>query len=400
MKYIKYFLIILITVYCISSVLEIAAQKESFQWDFELYYTAAKDMLSGNNPYAQGLYVVRGNYFPCCYPPLALYFFGIFTNFDYKTAYGIFFLFQVAILISIVLLWKNKILDKKPGLLFYVLSIMAFNGAIYLTFRSGNICFFEQFLIWIGFYYFINKKYNYFILAITMAAQFKLVPIIFLFLMLVSENKGKFKRLLLSFVPFGAIMLAQYLIMPVYFNGFIKNILMLKGEAGGIMSPSTFSLIQEIFRPENNPLPVLNIEKLHIIVYSAVVLLILFASYHAFKRLNKLELAGKERWQIFLSVIIYVLISMRFKDYSYLILIVPAYFILDKISDLKGYLFLAILLVLSAKYETLPYLANIFNLLWSYYPLFLAYLLYLIYVITIFSMTERTSQDNRQHIQE
>src|ERR1035437_8998995 len=114
MRYAKYFLIILITVYCVSAVLEIASKRESFQWDFQLYYTAAKDMLSGNNPYSQGLYVVRGNYFPCCYPPFALYFFGMFTAFDYNTAYVIFLLFQVAIITSIVLLWRSKIFDKKP----------------------------------------------------------------------------------------------------------------------------------------------------------------------------------------------------------------------------------------------------------------------------------------------
>jgi hypothetical protein len=386
MKYIKYFFVTIIATYCAFALYQILLQPDSL-WDFKLYYSCAKDFFAGNDPYSR-FYFVRGSSLPCCYLPVALCFFGIFTYFDYNTAYYIYFLFQILLLTSIVLLWKHKFLDDKLNLNFYVLFILAFNGTVYLTLTSGNICFLEQLLIWVAFYYFSQKKYNHFIFAITLASIFKLQPILFLFLLLGTENRNKLRHTLLAFIPFGIILLAQYALMPDYFKGFIKNVTIINSE-DGIMSPSTFSLIHDLFSPGNNYSFMHYIGNLYIIAYLGVVSVIFFISYHTFRKLKDLKTDNKDRWYIFFSIIIYVIISMRFKDYSYIILIVPACFILDKISYFKSSVFLIILLILSSKYSsTLPFLANAFDVMWYYYPLLLAYLLFYLYVRTIFYLSD------------
>ena len=80
----------------------------------------------------------------------------------------------------------------------------------------------------------------------------------------------------------------------------------------------------------------------------------------------------------------------RFMNYCYILLIVPAYFIIKRISYPKGYILLFIILILSLPTEThLPGINIVSRYVLGYYPLMLAYGLWGLYINMIFKIPKK-----------
>ena len=86
---------------------------------------------------------------------------------------------------------------------------------------------------------------------------------------------------------------------------------------------------------------------------------------------------------IFLFVTIFSFVMPRFKDYDYVLLIAPAFFIINKSDFIKPLFFLTFILILESTRVTLPGFKTGYKLLWSYYPLFSAILVWILYLIYI-----------------
>ena len=84
---------------------------------------------------------------------------------------------------------------------------------------------------------------------------------------------------------------------------------------------------------------------------------------------------------LFLFCVAYALITPRIKDYSYMLLIVPSFFAIKRAVDVKAYPLFLIMFMLSAKYLELPvYRVIMGDVVWEYYPLFIAYATWLLLV--------------------
>jgi hypothetical protein len=358
---------------------------DQFQWDFRTYYYAAKAYAAGLNPYdvntISGISPVPiGLKF--VYPPLTLIFFRLFILFDYNMAYYLFLALKCASLIALILLWRKRILGNNTDLLFYLFCMFAFNSAVYIDISAGNISLIEQFLIWLAFLFFLKKKAALFCLLIIIAGLFKIWPILFLFLLWFSNEEKKWIYFSGSLLMFIALMFISFMVSPELFVNFIQN-------AGaiyerGVRNPATFSLIMDPFQLLAREAGIIVPVVVPRVIFSILILGILFVSWQAFRKLRMAKREDKERLFLFLACLVYALILPRFKDYSYILLIVPTFFILKRLSYWKAAPVLFILAILPSPLNaSLPGFKLLSRGIWEYYPLFLAYGIWGLYLYEI-----------------
>ncbi|MDP2941269.1 MAG: glycosyltransferase family 87 protein [Candidatus Omnitrophota bacterium] len=312
-------------------------------------------------------------------PPIVLFIFRPFAKVDYSLLFNVYLILKCVLLTGLIYIWRNVFLNKQAGLMFYVLCVFGFNAAIYLDLRAGNINMFEQCLLWLAFFYYLKHKLIRFCVLLITASIFKLQPMLFIFLLLFAQDKNKYKLLLLSLAVFIAILLMQYLYDPRLFSHFIAGFVAFSGLERGIINPSTSALLRDLVDlllkiKDRNLLNVVST-----IAYGIAIIPIIVISLLALARLKSADIKDKEKWAVLFSCSLYAVVANYFKDWSYILLIVPAYFIIKttRISPKGLLLFIACLCVINVH---LPGAAAVNNLFWNYYPLFVAYLVWYLYL--------------------
>lgn len=332
---------------------------------------------------------------PYVYQPVTLYFFHLFSLFNNTTAYYLFLTFKILLLVLLIYIWSRKILFQ-PDIVFYLLCLLSFNSAIYLDLAAGNISILEQFLIWTAFYHYLNRKIPQFCLFIILASLFKITPILFLLLLLFLEDKRKYKFISGSVLIFLFVFILSYFLNPFLFRNFINNVLS-KGDEVGIINPSTFALIKDSTQKVSAMLSISIPIQLTSVIFLIVMGVLIYLSWIAFSRIQKMKPEDKDKIELFLACLLYALILPRFKDYSYILLIVPGFYLLKQSKTFGAYPFLFVLLILSVHHISLPLLDKVYSVIWVYYPLIIAYLvwgLYLYYVSNLFKRY-RATQTNQ-----
>jgi len=105
----------------------------------------------------------------------------------------------------------------------------------------------EQALLWLAFSFYIKKRLVPFCVFVLFAASFKMTPTFFIILVLLSDDKNKYKLFVGSAGAFLTYLLIQYVILPDYFTGFVRNALAVVGESGRVV-PSTLKFLGDIFK--------------------------------------------------------------------------------------------------------------------------------------------------------
>jgi len=376
---------VFLVLYCAFAVSRILIHNESYQWDFNMYYYSAKTWATGLNSYDSNTVsqlAKRHMFLYYAYSPITLPFFSIFTIIGYNAAYFIYFILKIAALICLIFLWRNVFFKKQVDIIFYLLCLLAFNSAIYLDLSAGNISIFEQLLMWLGFFYYLKHRFILFCVLIIVTSIFKIQPILLLLLLLFVQDKKKYLYLASSLIIFGLIELMTYMVNPSMFHDFMINATRTTVENGRI-NPSTFSILRDILQLLSKATGIVAVEKANPLCYLIVTTVIIFISLPAFNYLKSFKIEDKNKWIIYLTCLIYSLINIRFKDYSYIILIVPTYFIMKEVSCIKISTLLLFLAAISAFGVTLPGLKALYDLLWNYYPLVLAYFIWGLYLCQI-----------------
>jgi hypothetical protein len=258
---------------------------------------------------------------------------------------------------------------------------------------AGNINLVQQALLWLGFSFYMKGKLKLFCLLTLIAASFKVTPIFFLALLLLSDDKEKFKYFFGAGAAFLAYLLIQYLVVPDLFTGFIKNAIIVVGEKGGVV-PSTNKLIAGLAESMSKITGVTISQSFESAMFIILAAAVVFFSYKACMRLKRLEVKNRPMIEIFMVCLVYALIHPRFKDYGYILLLVPSYFIIKNIRYTKIAPFLFILFIMSHR-MMLPIAASVYDLLWAYYPLLVAYCVWGLYLHEIFARPENRPPDPR-----
>ena len=123
---------------------------------------------------------------------------------------------------------------------------------------------------------------------------------------------------------------------PVFFSEYMGNINFsstLEFERG-VINPATLPFIEDLITHLGmggwGKVPSL-------VVYFFAVIAILAVSYSAIRWLDGSDDADKEKLKLFFLLTVIVLIMPRFKDYSYILLILPAYYIFKREAYAKFY---------------------------------------------------------------
>ncbi|MCP4627535.1 MAG: DUF2029 domain-containing protein [bacterium] len=376
---------ILLVGYFITLVLHVSAHYDQYLWDFRSHRASGKIMASGLNPYdTDTLSPKTRTKFLYTYPPATLFFYRLLALPDFKTAAHIFLIGKFIMLVSLVYFWKREFLREDSGPLFYVFCLLAFNSTVFLDMIAGNINLVQQAMLWLGFSFYIRGRYKLFCLFILIAASFKMTPVFFLILMLLPDDKNKYKYFFGAGAVFLSYLLIQYIVVPDLFTGFIKNALIVVGESGDVV-PSTNKLIGAIFEliaPLTGLTVPATLESgIFILIAAAVV----FFSYKACMRIKHAGTDKRAMLEVFVVCLVYALIHPRFKDYGYILLLVPGYYIIMNSPSTKIAPFLFIVFIMSNR-MMLPIVSSIYDIVWVFFPLMVAYCAWGIYLFEIFSL--------------
>lgn len=375
---------LLLLVYFITLVLHISAHYDQYQWDFRTHRKAGEIFASGSDPYDPNVLLnQKGASFLYTYPPVTLYFYWLFTLTTYKTAFHIFLFVKCVLLIGLIIFWKRAFLRQAGDSLFYLFSLLAFNGAVFADLIAGNINLVEQILLWVAFCFYLKRRPVLFCVFALLAASFKMTPIFFLVLLLISDHKKKYTYFVGAGSIFLAYLLIQYLIMPDMFTGFIRNALTVVGESG-VVGPSTAKFVKEIFRLISKMFGPVSPTLISMVIIGLAAVVV-FLSGRAYLLLKRFPIEDREKMILFLVCLVYALIHPRFKDYAYMLLIVPSYYIMKNTRFTKAFPFIFIFAILASPHLMLPGIDILSSVLWQYFQLMIAYTIWGLYLYEIFS---------------
>ena len=375
---------LLLLAYFITLVLHISAHSDQYQWDFRTHRKAGEILGAGSDPYnPEVLLSYKEADFLYTYPPVTLWFYWLFSRLDYDSAFHIFLLGKCVLLIGLIIFWKNAFLGPKGDSLFYLFSLLVFNCAVFLDLIAGNINLVEQTLLWIAFFFYLKQRPLLFCGFVLLAASFKMTPIFFLVLILLSDHSKKYHIFIGAASVFLVYLLIQYLISPEMFTGFIRNALTVVGERG-MVGPSTSKFVKEFFRLISKmfgPVPPIFISVIIFGLAAAVV----YLSGRAFMLLKRSSAEDREKMILFLVCLVYALIHPRFKDYAYMLLIVPSYYIIKSTRFTRAFPFIFVFAILASPRLMLPGIDILSSIVWQYFPLVIAYTVWGLYLYEIFS---------------
>lgn len=374
---------LLLLAFAVWTWIEMFRHLHEVQWDFRIYYHAAKAHLAGRDPYDAGTVAhfarrrVLGGY---AYPPATLVFFKPFTLVGYDLARQLFFGLKTLLVIGLVVLWRTRFSDARAALVLYLACLFAFNNTIYLDLRAGNISLVEQALLWPAFYCFTRQKLVPFCVLVLLASAFKQVPILFLGLLLVEPDRKRVALLFASLAAYAAYALVSRAAEPELFLAFLENAAKTNTESK-ILNPSSFAfsndLVGLLFGGGGEPVnPALGKG-----LYASIVLVVLGLTGWAMRRLRRVEAPQRYTLYVFLACFAYALCVPRFKDYSFVLLVAPAaHIVYTYASQVSARPLVLVLLCLPLINIPMPGLQSLALIVPDYYPLLVAALLWVLYL--------------------
>jgi hypothetical protein len=145
----------------------------------------------------------------------------------------------------------------------------------------------------------------------------------------------------------------------------------------------------------------IDISIIELFVFIILISLIIIVTVRTFKRVkNESNVFNIDKELILVSLffIVFSLALPRFKDYDYVLLILPCFFVINKLGSINPKYLLVFIFIISSIRITLPGIKVLYSLFWEYYPLFLAILswgLYIFYLNRFSKVTESKTLQNR-----
>lgn len=367
---------ILVWLLALAPLLQIALHPENFQWDFRLFYSAGLAADAGVNPYDNAL---RNAVYPApsmefFYPPITLYLFELLKYLPYESASLLWIALKLSAFALLLMLWHKKFEPLNAGYPIVLFFVFAYSGTLYLDIAAGNIAIFEQLIIWLGFYFFIERKYLLFGLCIALASQFKLQPIVLLGLLLIVEERPRWLALGASIAAFLGLLFLNYLLQPDLTWAFISRLTTGGGNLReiGVINPSLLALIQDVVNAVSTriyQLPVGTARVLYVVLLGQIAAVFLYF-FILFRRKNpNYDL----KILVYISCFLYAVTAARMKDYSYVICLLPTLVMIRSQMARKQLIPLIALLVCApADTSYVPFLSRISNYFYDYLPLLVA----------------------------
>ncbi|UCC99670.1 MAG: DUF2029 domain-containing protein [Phycisphaerales bacterium] len=368
--------ITLFAVFVIYAVAEIAVNSDQRQWDFRTYYYAALTDAAGGNPYDLVELNRRSPKLtvqPFIYPPPTLVLLKVFATIPFGTAYLIWLFLKVLLAGGLILLWRRYLFPDEGLLTFALFLLLAFGATFYIDLVTGNITIIEQLFLWLGLIFLIRRRPLAFCAAILLASSFKLTPVVFLLLMPLVDAKNSRRYIIGAFAVFVTFIGLAYLLDPGGWEQFFAS-LALTDEPGRFGNPSTLAFCRDLATSVADKLHVSLPTFIPYLLFGLCVCAVAWISWRSLRSVHRHSSEDRDRIIIFLFCLAFALIMPRFKTYSFVLLLPPAYYVIRRSSHLPAFGFLMALVALTAytPFPIKPYL----QMFWTYYPLFLTVLIW------------------------
>ena len=301
------------------------------QWDFKTYYYAVKVYEAGGNPWNQEeLTRAAGDWVhPFIYPRPTLAFFRLFAFGDLATGKALFLTVKLACAAAMALLWLTCFV--RPGGRGWFLAFLAvgFNAALARDLVSGNVSLLEQTLIWFGVWALLRGRPAWFCLLVLLAAQFKILPVCLLLLVLLTDSPRKWRWLAGGAAAAGLIAVGVYLSNPQAAAMFWHASTALgTTDPGGAVNPSSLALLRDLALAVVEQLSGPEVE----LARSAGLWAYGVCAVALVVGLVRRVRAGGDRFDLraglFCSLLTYALLMPRMKDYAYVLLLPAAFEVL------------------------------------------------------------------------
>ncbi|HSI13349.1 MAG TPA: glycosyltransferase family 87 protein [Chthoniobacter sp.] len=314
------------------------------QDDLKIYYDRTARYVGGQNPYDKDLPALTPgvrNHF--VYPPATLEIFKALLVFDLPTLLYVYYGVKLVALGLLFLFWyRIANPDTTFFLLLTLVCLFAYNRPIGLDCRAGNISVFEQCFVWGGVWCFLRGRAPLFCLLILCSAFFKIVTLPLVFLLVANGDRKSFLWAAGSSAAFVIFQALSYIMQPDLFHGFVRNAGSL--DERGISNPASLAFFRD-FVELLHVAPTWN-RSLATVLYALFALLVFSLACWAAVRSSVWR--NKVAW-IMLFFLTYALLSPRFKDYSYILLILPSAYVLK--TCLSSWIWrLVVLFVLSGNF--------------------------------------------------
>lgn len=355
------------------------ANSGSFLWDFKTYYAAGRAFLTGLDPYSlRDLSLVSSQtiLFPYVYPPHTLVAAGLLAVPPYSVAVILFLMMKILALGTLLLIWRRHFLHDLATPLFVLFSFFAFNAALVRDFETGNISVFEQLGLWFAFSLLLRDRWWGFAVVLLFVGSVKLTPLLFLLLPILLGGR---RRTIVTVSSAGAAVVlgaGVAVLSPRLFNGFMQNLHEPPGR--GIVNPSLYQAFVDgqgfLERHAGVYLP----GGLAVLLFCLSSTCILLLAGWGIRTLFRRNRPNRKLLIVLFSCVVYALLMPRFKDYSYLLLVVPAWYLLFRSDLMRAPRLTAIAVMIPFH----PAVAG-FGLLttfWKFYPLILSIILFVFYL--------------------
>jgi hypothetical protein len=258
-----------------------------------------------------------------------------------KWAVELWYMLKLVALAGLFAVWHRDFVRLQLRGTTVLFFIFAYGATIYSDLVAGNVSIFEQLLLWIGFSQLLRGRHLIFALCVIAAAQVKITPIMFAGLLIVACEPRRWGAFVATVTGFLAVFSLNFLLEPELFRDFLTSLAKL--DERGVDCPSFLALIRDVsdlaFGKDSTQRSLLDE-----VVFLGIAGAIGVSSLIAWLEYRKRALQIDPRLLIFFACIVFVLISPRFKIYSYIVMLVPTLYLL-RMAIWSRYIPLAIALV-------------------------------------------------------
>lgn len=325
-------------------------------WDFYSYYSASKALQSGIDPYTTNVFNemyknIGFSVGPHAYPPLTLFLLRPLAFMDPVTAgaiWNILKFFAVVLTFSIIQRKFFRWSEISYALPFFV---FALNAAFFWDLASGNISLLEQTLIWMALACLMDDRPILFSIIIVFAAQIKLPPVLFLFLLLFYDKHPKWLIWVGACLGFAAVYSLNNLIYPQYTKEFLIAAHRLAYNADEFSS-STLIFIRALMRVAAHYKPNLP-GNLDMVIYSLFCAVVGSTSLWTLIRIKRNPAVDRASL-IFFFCVTYGVMMPRLMPYQYALLTFPTLYLIYKCPNFLTWPFLLTLTLFPNPHTPLP----------------------------------------------
>lgn len=373
---------VLVATYLAAIAADIALHPTRFQWDFRTYHAAGLAAKQGLNPYYLGQLseaAGRSIGFPFAYPPATLILLRPLAMLPLETAHYAYLGLKLLALAALFWIWFKILPKAQQSAWLFVFALLAFNGAIYIDLASGNISIFEQLLLWLAFAALLRDRLFAFGGLVLLVSLLKISLFPFLGLALLSNQPSRRRILLGTSALFGVYLMIGYTSQPILFTDFVSVATGL--DSRGIRNPASLALIRDLSEWIDERLFAVP-DVLPWLVYGTVATVVVAVTIGAYRRS-----VDKDRllW-LCVFCFAYALAVPRLKDYSYVVLVLPAFFLAYRLPTMATPTAILVVLSLAPSWAVPFGLApQIKALIWGYYPLLCAAAIWVLALIHLSS---------------